>query len=552
MKHAKLWLTIIFLLGVGLRLIALGHNPLSLYFDEVSLGYEAFSVAQTGLDSHGDSWLQAIFPAYGDYKAPGYIWALAPMIKAFGLNDTVTRLPSAIAGSLLVLVVYGLVQELLKNSASKQKVGLLAALFTALSPWSLQFSRAAFEANLALLWFSLAVLCLLKARQQGWWLVVSSLAATLSVYTYFSVRFVWPLLAVVIILMYARDYLKQWRWLLIAIVLFGLGLYWLQQSPHYQTANQFRYGTTDITDNTDRVHEVNALRLHAGNQLPARLLYHRHWLLLKALAENIGDHLSPAYLFITGDPNLRHGTGVTGVMFLSFLPLFIIGWFAAFSQDKKFGLLLLSWWLIALLPAAVPETTPHALRSLNAMPVFSIILGIGGYWVCLKLLGKGRVGRLVLFAYVVLMCFEIITYLDYYHHHYPRVSQDEWHQNNTLVSAYILEQSNYDSVYADVGNNFFLYYLYYGRIDPRLVQARERELIRDNSFDLRLDRIDAIYFDVSASKALNRTDNGLLVTENINATSSSALATWTNVTGEPMIKAWVLGNQQTVQSIMKE
>src|SRR3990167_4417424 len=93
--HKKL---VILVAGIALilRFYKLGQIPLSLSWDEVSLGYNAYSILKTGRDEHAKWFPLAAFEAYGDYKPPLYIYASVPFIKVFDLNELAVRLPSAL------------------------------------------------------------------------------------------------------------------------------------------------------------------------------------------------------------------------------------------------------------------------------------------------------------------------------------------------------------------------------------------------------------------------------------------------------------------------
>src|SRR3989344_1259379 len=132
------YLILVILLGFALRITYISDFPPSLNWDEVSLGYNAYSVFKTGKDEWGIV-LPTIFRAFGDFKLPGYVYAYVPFVAALGLNALSIRLPSIIAGTLLIFLIYSLSR---KFSAPP----LLAALLAALSPWSLFLSRVAVEA----------------------------------------------------------------------------------------------------------------------------------------------------------------------------------------------------------------------------------------------------------------------------------------------------------------------------------------------------------------------------------------------------------------------
>lgn len=94
----KILLVVVVFLAFVLRFYQLGSNPPSLYWDEASLGYNAFSIATTLRDEHGEFLPLTRFIAFGDYKAPGYIYAAAAAVKLFGLSELTVRLSSALAG----------------------------------------------------------------------------------------------------------------------------------------------------------------------------------------------------------------------------------------------------------------------------------------------------------------------------------------------------------------------------------------------------------------------------------------------------------------------
>src|SRR3989338_11677884 len=102
----------IFVLAFALRFYKLGQIPSSLDWDEVSLAYNAQSLLQTGKDEFGNSWPLSI-QSFNDYKPPVYTYLLIPVLKVFGKTEFAIRFPSALAGTLTVLVTYFLVKELL-------------------------------------------------------------------------------------------------------------------------------------------------------------------------------------------------------------------------------------------------------------------------------------------------------------------------------------------------------------------------------------------------------------------------------------------------------
>src|SRR5579872_6374629 len=158
----KYILVAIILLAGLLRFYKLGQNPPSLYWDEASLGYNAYSILKTGSDEHGRHLPITDFAAFGDYKPPLYIYADVPAIAVFGLNEFGIRFPSAFFGTLTIFVAYLIAKSLIED----ENVALLTSLFLAISPWHIQLSRAAYEANLGLFFSSLGILFFIKFAQK--------------------------------------------------------------------------------------------------------------------------------------------------------------------------------------------------------------------------------------------------------------------------------------------------------------------------------------------------------------------------------------------------
>jgi 4-amino-4-deoxy-L-arabinose transferase-like glycosyltransferase len=152
MARKILFVSIIFL-ALLLRIFQFGINPPSLSWDEASLGYNAYSILTSGKDEHGEFLPLARFIAFGDYKPPGYIYADIPFIGVIGVNEQAVRTPSLLAGLVMVITAYFLALEIFQN----YRIALFSSFLVAISPWSIHFSRAAFEAHLAAVFNILAV-----------------------------------------------------------------------------------------------------------------------------------------------------------------------------------------------------------------------------------------------------------------------------------------------------------------------------------------------------------------------------------------------------------
>ena len=98
---------LILILAIILRFYNINNLP-SLNPDEAALGYNTYSLLQTGKDEHGTAW-PLHFKSFGDYKPGGYVYLDLPFIKVLGLTPLAVRLPNLIFSVLTIYVFYLLV-----------------------------------------------------------------------------------------------------------------------------------------------------------------------------------------------------------------------------------------------------------------------------------------------------------------------------------------------------------------------------------------------------------------------------------------------------------
>ena len=97
MKRGEKWiLGLTFILALFLRLWRISDFPPALSWDEAAIGYNAYSILETGKDEYGESY-PILFKSFNDYKLPGYIYLTTISEKLFGLN-TLPRLTNTFGG----------------------------------------------------------------------------------------------------------------------------------------------------------------------------------------------------------------------------------------------------------------------------------------------------------------------------------------------------------------------------------------------------------------------------------------------------------------------
>src|SRR3989344_3840789 len=156
-KKILLALAVILILAFLLRFYKVTEVPPSLNWDEVSIGYNAYSILKTGRDEW-NQFLPLHFKSYGEYKLPAQIYASIPGIYIFGLNELGVRVTPILYAVLTVLLVFLIGKEIFKSSL----IGLTSAFLLAISPWHIQLTRVSFESSFSLFWTCLGIYLLVK------------------------------------------------------------------------------------------------------------------------------------------------------------------------------------------------------------------------------------------------------------------------------------------------------------------------------------------------------------------------------------------------------
>ena len=495
MKLKRGWLIIlaslIIIFGGLLRVVKLGDFPKGLYWEEVALGYDAYSILKTGADFHSQRFPLVAFESFGDYKPSGYFYAAAISEFFLGLNDVAVRLPSVLAGVGLIVLGMLLAREIFSQAKQQNWLILVSGLMIAFSPWALQFSRAAFEANLAAFFSGLGIWLLFKSQRRGFLLPLAALAFIVSIYTYHAARLFVPLLLIAYSLMFWRNLKKQWLWIILA----GLGGCFLILPIIFKLQSVevgHRFQETSAFTEVEPISKINQLREADGNTLLTRLIHHRYWYYSETFLRNLLVHFDPNYLFVSGDTNLRHSTGQVGVFYLIDAVFLIWGLAAIARKPDKGTVFLLVWWVAALVPAALTRAAPHALRTLGAIPAPQLIIAYGLVELSRVIWRRFKV-KPWLWVGIVVAVYGLFVgrYLADYFGDYARRSATWWQVDYPEMIGWVTaHQDQYDQVYISrIHGRPSMYYFFYNQVDPQLVQAEEVSAAKDQGERLSFDKI---------------------------------------------------------------
>jgi len=328
-------LMLIMLLALLLRFYNLGSVPVSPDWDEAALGYNAFSILHTGRDEYG-KFIPVILRSFDDYKPALYSYLVIPVIYFFDLSLWVVRFPSAFLGVLTVFGTFILVKQMFK----KDNLALLSALMLALSPWHIQFSHIAFEANVGVFFNVFTAIFFLKGLKKPIFLFPSVLFSIASIYTYQSEKVFAPLFFLLFVLVYKKDVFTMPKKYLIACFIFGLIL--LSPLISYTVSNKAVFarakGVSFLSD-TDSILKTDIQRLlqdKIKKDSVGEIYDNRRLVFIKQGTSNYLSHFDLNWLFIEGDIP-RHHAPMMGLLYLWELPFVLAGlYFLAFGNfDKK-------------------------------------------------------------------------------------------------------------------------------------------------------------------------------------------------------------------------
>lgn len=472
MKKNYLFLTLIFLLAAFLRFWQLGDVPISPDWDEAALGYNAYSIIETGKDEYGE-FLPVVLRSFDDYKPALYMYLIIPFIFMFDVSTYAVRFPSALLGTLTVLATFFLVREVFTENKKRDFISLLTSLLLAISPWHIQFSRIAFESNAGVSFNVFSALFFMLGLRKPKLLFLSAIFAGLSIYTYQSDKVFTPLLILLLLIVYMRKFISLQKRYVVGF--FVVGILVVLPMFFYLITNQNALmrvqGTSVFADKTQLL-EDNVSKLNYDIQTKndiGKVFDNRRVTYLTTILSGYLSHYNLNWLFIRGDLTRHHAPNM-GLMYLFELPFLLLGvyylFFGQYSKTAK--LFVFGWFLIAPIPASITSGVPHAVRTLNFLPSFQIITAIGIISSFVYLSRYLRLKNILLTLLVFLAIFNFGYYLNQYFVQQNYYTAHDWQYGWKETVEYVKGvEENYEKIIVtdkqplDRSYMFFAFYLKY-------------------------------------------------------------------------------------------
>lgn len=367
-----------FLPSVGLLLLILvaallygsrlEEAPIHVHYDEVLLGLEAYSIAQTGRDTNG-----RVFPLYFQvhtnvWYQPVPIYFGAALLTLLPLSDTAIRLSTVAVALTNIALIYVVALHLF----NRRSFALLSAALLTLTPAHFIHARIAVDYLHPVPFMLVWVLCLLRYGRGGrtWLLFAGTSSLGIGFYSYIASVLLMPLYLVVtwLFLCWKKD---AWRAYVLALAGFTWPLLllvpFLAAHPEILADYQARYQLVGSGTPMDPFQLLRA-SINSRTLTERTNIYH--------------NFFSPGFLFVSGGSNLTNSTREAGVFLASFAVFMLAGAYDVLTRTTKEKALIAVSFLVAPMAACVVLENYAIDRALGLLPfgVLLATLGIARLW----------------------------------------------------------------------------------------------------------------------------------------------------------------------------
>lgn len=473
MSKNKIIFLLIIVLAIFLRFYNLSNIPPSASLDEASIGYNAYSILNTGLDEYGTRF-PILLRAYDDWRPALYVYLTIPFIKIFGLSVFTVRLPSVILSVLTVVATYFVTRELIRISKARinaSVIGLLSSFLLAISPWHIYISRLGHEVNAGLAFFIFAFLFFLRRK-----IYLSFIFFALSFASYQSEKIFIPLFIFGLLIIFSKEVLKNKKKIIIASLLSLIILLPFLKETLSPNA-LIRFKATNVFDANQQQFYQQSIKFKNAvdkNDLVGKIIYNRRIVGFQIFVENYLSHFNPKWLFtnFTADP---HKIPNIGLLYVWELPLLVVGFMFLRKFDRKVQLLIIFWIFIAPLPAAITTGAPHAMRVYAFLPSWQILCAVGaisGF----NFYQNKTLRYLISGSFLIIILVSIVYLYNQYFIIFPKTQSQSFQYALANATPYVLKNGkNYKKVVFSNKENLYqsyMFFLFYSKYDPALYQKQ--------------------------------------------------------------------------------
>lgn len=448
-------LLIILGLGIFLRFYQLGDLPPGLNPDEASIGYNAYSLLETGQDRYGQN-LPLAFRSLGTYLLPLYTYLTIIPVAIFGPTIFSVHFISALSSILIIFITLLIVFEIKKISLTSK---FLAVLLISISPWAVYFGRAGHEVTLASAFFILSVFLFIKSISHPRLIPITLLVIGLASYIYYAERYLSLIFFPLLLFMFKARFIKHKKYLIVGLLLLIISQ--LFQLPLLGSEAFSR-----------RIEQVN----YWNDKIPNQPLY-----ILREFSSHYLEYFSPRSLFFEPDPQQARSIPDLSVFYLWMIVPFLFGIkiFLRNKSDPIFKILLLLL-VVAPVPAALTKDPFYSFRALSFLWVLTILISFGSGYL-FELIPKKMI-RMTLTAGVV-----IVSLVSLYNSYFILLKYERGdnygYQYRQLVDKLTEYPDKKIVVDASRVTAAHIWIPFYGKIEPFKYQSQVSSEIKHNYYN---------------------------------------------------------------------
>ncbi len=468
MKKTHFVIIAILVLAFILRTYRLDQVPPGLTWDEAALGYNAFSILKTARDEHG-AFLPLIFKSFGDYKPGLYVYLAVPFVALLGLSEFSVRLPSVIAGTLSVLLIYLILKKY------HHKLALLSALVLALQPYHIIYSRGAWETNLATT-FYLSAIYFFQRYLDNLSLWPAALSAGLSFFAYQGAKITLPLIFISQLVINRRQ-VKITK-STIAPLLTGLLLALTFTIPTIFGAAGGRFTAKSYFSYIRPVTYSDFIKRIDPEPIIRQLFHNQTLDQFRAITYRYFNHLSPRLLFYEGDwqTHFAQIPGM-GLLYLADTVFIALGiYFLAKLKNRSLNLLWFSLLIIAPLAAAPTLDDVSSIRA-HLITVPLAILSAAGLTFLIN--QRSPIWRLLKTVLILAFLLELIFAFDNFFVHLPKQNYKYWLYGYRQIAQAVTKYPADKVVFTNRLGQPYIFYLFYSQYPPDKYQQADHFVPND-------------------------------------------------------------------------
>jgi len=465
----------ILVLAALLRLWNLQGVPPSTSMDEASIGYNAYSVAKTGVDEFGD------FPfisqrGYDDWRRSFYLFLVAPFVGIFGLGPVQIRLPAVILAVLTVFAVYGIALLLFGKKAWGKQIAYISATLWAISPWHIYLSRIGHETNAYVSACIFGLFFFLAGEKRSMKYLVSMGFFTLAVVAYYAGQVFIPLFGIGLLVLFWRQIAealskdKNFRLLFVLVAFLCLWVAAMTFSP----SAVVRFGGTSTfkpeahwQEYTKRQQLWNDAKKRGD--IVGRIINSKYLFPVEVFFEAYTSHFRPRWLFANSSAEPFKAPG-TGLLYLWQLPFIVIGILFVFLSQSitiRTKNILFLWFILAPLPGGIATGAPHAMRTYPSLFTWELFTALG---IVTSLAYVKRLRPYFAFFIGIITLVGFVGFLGNYFGRFPHEQSKSFHYALSQAIPFVLKEKNsYKKVVFSNEDNLYqsyMLFLYYSKYDP--------------------------------------------------------------------------------------